>query len=551
MMRSKIFYSVILIVLFLLFLIFLYPSEKNYYVKEVISPCEIVLDNGEVFRIKDYETFDAKFSENNKRLAEIYGLSEEEAFVIGNFARDWANNLLANRKVNIYNNDLVYYKFGYKIRFENSPYCLKNGVFYNENTKLIQRVKRTNYVLYNVQTDEYYPISRDADLKNCIVVRNGWGKYRRKSSKSQTKGFEKVLDIKDFKIILTDMTTKLKPDRNCTTQMCRSILDNINAAQKSIDIAIYGYSRIPAIEDALKNAQKRGVQIRLIYDTDVKGENIYENTFDLVKIIGNSNSDKNSAEAGAIMHNKFYIFDDKIVITGSANLSHTDMSGYNSNVIAVINSPKIAEVYKNEFEQMYGGKFHLVKVSDQKDENIYFSPQDKAITEAVLPLIKGAKNYIYIPAFLITERRMTSELILAKRRGVDVKIITDALNASSKYSKVKELREAGISVKIENYAGKMHSKSMIIDDKFLIIGSMNFSYNGENKNDENTLVLNSSEAAIFYKNFFLYLWNKIPDKWLKLYPRAEGVDSIGSCTDGIDNDYDGLIDGADSGCITK
>ena len=40
----------------------------------------------------------------------------------------------------------------------------------------------------------------------------------------------------------------------------------------------------------------------------------------------------------------------------------------------------------------------------------------------------------------------------------------------------------------------MHSKSMIIDDKFLIIGSMNFSYNGENKNDENTLVLQKEEV---------------------------------------------------------
>ena len=52
------------------------------------------------------------------------------------------------------------------------------------------------------------------------------------------------------------------------------------------------------------------------------------------------------------------------------------------------------------------------------------------------------------------------------------------------------------------------------------------------------------------KSFFLYLWDKIPDKWLKYYPKAEGLDSVGSCSDGIDNDYDGLIDSADEGCAT-
>ncbi len=61
------------------------------------------------------------------------------------------------------------------------------------------------------------------------------------------------------------------------------------------------------------------------------------------------------------MHNKFYIFDDKVLITGSANLSHTDMSGFNSNSIVVINSPLVAAIYKQEFEQMFEGKFHTEK----------------------------------------------------------------------------------------------------------------------------------------------------------------------------------------------
>ena len=38
------------------------------------------------------------------------------------------------------------------------------------------------------------------------------------------------------------------------------------------------------------------------------------------------------------------------------------------------------------------------------------------------------------------------------------------------------------------------------------------------------------------------------NKWLTKTPRAESVDSIGSCTDGIDNNYDEQIDYKDVGC---
>ena len=124
----------------------------------------------------------------------------------------------------------------------------------------------------------------------------------------------------------------------------------------------------------------------------------------------------------------------------------------------------------------------------------------------------------------------------------------DALNASIKHSKHNELRISGIQVKTENYAGKMHSKSMIVDDEYLIIGSMNFSSSAENKNDENLLLIRNSNISKFYKEFFLYQWNRIDNKWLNSNVRAEGKDSIGSCSDGIDNNYDGLIDSEDTAC---
>lgn len=250
------------------------------------------------------------------------------------------------------------------------------------------------------------------------------------------------------------------------------------------------------------------------------------------------------------------IFDNKSVITGSMNFSSTGFSGFNTNCIFFINSQQAAEIYTEEFNQMMNGKFSSLK-SNNNHRSIMlgktiltplFSPKDKIITNNIIPLVETSKKYIYIPAFIITHDGLTNSLIRAKQRGVDVKIILDATNTSGKRNKLKVLRTSGIPVKVENYAGKVHSKSIIIDDKYIIAGSMNFSNSGENKNDENVLIVEDERLARHYKGFFEYLWKKIPDKYLKQGVRAEGKYSIGSCTDGVDNNFDGKIDSEDAGC---
>jgi phosphatidylserine/phosphatidylglycerophosphate/cardiolipin synthase-like enzyme len=369
------------------------------------------------------------------------------------------------------------------------------------------------------------------------------------------------------KVFLTDFTVKRKPDKQGNTLLCQELVRQINSAQSTIDIAIYGYDRVPVVEKALRNALKRGVKIRLVYDVDTKGENIYANTKELVGIIKNAVCDKapknyqNKAYyTNSLMHNKFYVFDRQTVITGSANLSATDMSGYNSNSVILIKSKKVAQVYETEFEQMYSSKFHALKHPVLNKENvvlgdmvvsIYFSPTDSAIEKVIVPLVNNAKKYIYMPVFLITDKRLAQALINAKSRGVDVKLIVDATNSKAAYSKHRLLRQHGIPVKTENYGGKLHSKSIMIDDKYTVIGSMNFSKSGEAKNDENLIVIKDEKITKFYKTFFCYLWNRIFNYWLTHDVSAESIYSIGSCSDGIDNDYDGLIDSADEGCKIK
>ena len=555
------------LVILLLIAFSLLPKDKEFCVKNVISPTEIQLNNNEILKFDDIQTFDASYSPKNKELATKLGITEDEAFIIGNLAKYWSQNLLSGRDVLVENGDLIYYKYSYQKKLENSAFGIRNNEPCRKSAfnKLLKSIRHTKYGIF--ADDKFYPISKEFAQGDFIIIRKSHyyklfpkafvkkAKGAKKTKFEKSKIYFKPFSNGNIKIIVSDLTTKLKPDRNCSSDICKEILTNINNSKTSIDMAIYGYSSTPVLERAIKDAQNRGVKIRLVYDVDAKNQNIYPDTFKFVSLITSSKSDGGLKNSNATMHNKFYIFDNKAVITGSANLSHTDMSGFNSNNIIVINSPDVAKIYKTEFEQMFNGNFHSAKIPtvNNKANNmqIYFSPQDKSISSAVLPIIENAKDYIYIPIFVITENRVVEALISAKQRGVDVRLISDALNASGKYSKIKVLRANGILVKIENYAGKMHSKTMIADDKYSIIGSMNFSKSGETKNDENTIVLENAEAAKYLKRFFLYQWDRIPDKWLNGYPRAEGWESIGSCTDGIDNDYDGLTDALDTGCQSK
>ena len=426
----------------------LVPHDKFYHVDEVLSSNEFILNNN-LYKLKNIETFDTTFSNRNKELAQNLNITEYEAFVLGNLAKYWTSNLMKGR--NVYksdNDDLIFIKYSYKRKFENSGYCLKNSKPYSEALfkHKLNMIRKGNFKILDLNTNILYSCNdpQIKEIKEFVILRYSQSKKLDTiPAKTKIKKQKQILDKGNINIFVSDLTTNIQPSRNCSNTICKEILHNINNAQKTIDMAIYGYSRVPEIENAIKSALKRGVKIRLIYDADLNNKNIYPNTSILTNLITSNINDENSIDVKYIMHNKFYIFDEQTLITGSANLSNTDMSGFNSNSIAVINSKKLAEIYKQEFDQMYNGKFHSEKSSTQKPEiNInnskiktYFSPQDKAITNAILPLIKNAKSYIYIPTFVLTEKRVTEELINAKNRGVEVKILIDALNASVKHSK--------------------------------------------------------------------------------------------------------------------
>jgi phosphatidylserine/phosphatidylglycerophosphate/cardiolipin synthase-like enzyme len=405
-----------------------------------------------------------------------------------------------------------------------------------------------------------------------------------------------------IKIITNSPLVYTSPNGNCNAKICTELLSLINNSKQTIDFAIYGLRGQDEILNALINAKNRGVKVRSVIDKDISDDNYYSDTHLIKENFQNTKSDyqqdiktlryfsKNKkykdrcirppghkgplqcfegkgyaakddfSFKGDLMHNKFFIVDGKYIWTGSANISDTGTGGYNANVVALIESEFIASKYLIEFEQMFeDGKFHRAKKKLKKTKlqthingqevNIYFSPQGYAMYRGVIPLIKEAKDSIDISIFFLTHKNISRELVRASKRGVSIRVILDATAASNGYSKHNYLRDNGIPVKVENWGGKMHMKSAIIDKKHLIVGSMNWTGAGESKNDENTLIIKNFKDSPKYQIFYNLMWNSIPDKWLREDPMPESKDSSTSCYDGVDNNFDGRIDIKDPNCI--
>ena len=575
--------SIILIILtFLCFSFFEALRHSVSPVLSIINPTTIQIDInrngkadiGETFCIPKVETFTSNLSVNQSELTDKLNISKDDAIRYGYLTDIFAENMLADKKVklkktNIKNENCIYADIiinneSYRNKLLLSGYGFDDGIKNEHFENILNKAKSLNLVILNHKSNKYHKLDCEYGLvaNDSIIIPENYltdaapckfchVKPEKKSDLKNTNiTYPLIISNGSVKLYLTDSTQKLKPDDKCESSVCQMILKEISESKSKIDIALYGWGNVPPIYNELVKAKQRGVKIRIVYDISTK--NYYPKTEEFVLIADASSHDTTKS----LMHNKFIVFDDKKLVTGSMNFSQTGLSGFNTNSVILIESNEIAEIYEREFEQMLSGKFQnskqeldikTVKINDTKITPL-FSPKNKTIEKFILPLIDNSKHYVYVPTFTLTHKKFAEALIAAKKRGVNVKVIVDATKPSTNNSYIKVLRDNKISVKTENYAGKMHSKSIIIDDNYIVIGSMNFTNSGENYNDENSLIIEDERLAKYYKGFFDYYWSKIPDKYLKFNPAAESKASIGSCYDGIDNNYDGKVDSEDKNC---
>jgi phosphatidylserine/phosphatidylglycerophosphate/cardiolipin synthase-like enzyme len=314
-----------------------------------------------------------------------------------------------------------------------------------------------------------------------------------------------------WQVYFTDPHTINDPD-NLAGSIPERLIGYINAAGQSIDVAAFEFDLTPVAE-ALVAAHERGVQVRWVTDDEYGIAADAEEGHGQFKMLTKAGIEVKEDGREALMHNKFWIFDSQIMWTGSTNVTVNGNFRNNNNVV-VIDSPQVAAIFEREFDEMWSGEFGPRSPSTVDDQaltidgtplQVLFAPEDKVISR-LTPLIEGAQSSLRFMAFSFTHDELGAVVLARAAADVDVKGIFETRGSETEYSELPALYCAGVPVRQDGNPGTFHHKIFVIDDKIVVTGSLNFSDNADESNDENVLVIANRDIAARYLQEFERRW---------------------------------------------
>ncbi|MDD3876398.1 MAG: phospholipase D-like domain-containing protein [Bacteroidales bacterium] len=313
-----------------------------------------------------------------------------------------------------------------------------------------------------------------------------------------------------------DNTISTYTDAVYTPGIEDTIVAILNTAVSSIDVAVWDNGS-NAVITALNNAYNRGVTVRYITSS---------NSLNLALVNLNSNISVLTRQASIstnVMHNKFFLVDQNILMTGSMNLGSGSIHDDYNNWL-IIEHTGLVQNYKIEFEEMWGSnsatpnstnsKFGPAKTDNTQHNftigsvplNSYFSPSD-GTTAQIVNIINTADYSLDIAMLTFINNDLGDAVIAAKNRGVAVRAIIE--NVSYIGSEYQNLLNNGINVLSHAaYPYDFHHKYCIVDanfptsDPLVVTGSHNWTNSAEEDNDENTLIIHDFLIAQQYLEEF-------------------------------------------------
>ena len=294
--------------------------------------------------------------------------------------------------------------------------------------------------------------------------------------------------------------------------IAEKLVQHIDAAKASIHIASFE-TDLDDVAHALIRAKARGVDVRWITDDQFGTQADSKPGRGQFKLLKDAGVPVIDDGRGALMHDKFWIFDAQTVWTGSTNVTVSGMFEQNNNTI-VVESPELAAIYERQFADMWAGHFNSKSPStvDQQALTldgtailVLFSPEDKAINH-LMPYVQAAQTSIDFLAFSYTQERLGAAMIERKNAGVDVRGVFETTGSTDASSQMPPLFCAHAPVRQDGNPAFMHDKVIIIDDHIVITGSLNFSDNADLQNDENVIVLDNAQLAELYTQEFQRVW---------------------------------------------
>ena len=163
-----------------------------------------------------------------------------------------------------------------------------------------------------------------------------------------------------------------------------------------------------------------------------------------------------------------------------------------------------------------------ISISTLAKTEVYFSLSDNP-QKGIIKNINQAQAFINIAMYIFTDKEIALPLVKANERGVKVRLYLDKDQAEYQYSQSRFLVQRGIKTRISTNNYIMHNKFAIIDNRLLLTGSYNWTFSANNRNDENSIVIDDPEIIEIFQNQFVYLWtNKYSlERTQKLYKIAK------------------------------
>lgn len=126
----------------------------------------------------------------------------------------------------------------------------------------------------------------------------------------------------------------------------RAICALFQSVLKTVDICVFTITDDNLTRE-IEKAHRRGIKIRIVTD-DEKSEDLGSD----IKALRRVGIPVIMDDGPSHMHNKFAIFDKKVVVTGSYNWTR-NASSQNQENIVISNDPRLVEPFVREFEKLF------------------------------------------------------------------------------------------------------------------------------------------------------------------------------------------------------
>jgi cardiolipin synthase len=320
-----------------------------------------------------------------------------------------------------------------------------------------------------------------------------------------------------------------------------SMVEAISKAERSVQVHAYqlGGETGKRMVDAMVERHKAGVQVQVLMDPNLGGTPSIRKQIDVVLAILKANGIEHRlfnlkgmpkgpnwlSRLGLLDHSKTLVIDGKVAFAGGMNFY--DDGAHNHDYMVRIEGPaatKLGEMTNADWVHS-GGADGTIKleaaqpVGYSKVEVGENSPQASNIRNLLTRYFHQAKTKIWIEVLFLDDDAIIDALVDAKQRGVDVRVILDPLdwgnhvkeleklpfNGIPNWAAVNDCLEAGIPVSWytpRNEHENLHAKIANVDDRFLLVGSANYTYRALDRNRETTLAVEAPYEAYKFGQAF-------------------------------------------------